>query len=166
MLRSQFEDQFQRMARHIHLRKGSAEHYAFAQCLYLSTMQPYAAELMVWDETLQRDSFADQWRLDEVQIIAVDGKDVGWLQVSETPMEIRLLQFFMAPDHQRQGIGTQVLNRLVATWQLTRKQIALTVLTNNPAKRLYERCGFSVVGEMGIKLEMKLYPHAPALGDD
>jgi GNAT superfamily N-acetyltransferase len=113
-------------------------------------MQPYAAELMVWDETLQRDSFADQWRLDEVQIIAVDGKDVGWLQVSETPMEIRLLQFFMAPDHQRQGIGTQVLNRLVATWQLTRKKIALTVLTNNPAKRLYESCGFSVVGEMGI----------------
>jgi GNAT superfamily N-acetyltransferase len=154
------------MAKHIHLRKGSAEHYAFAQHLYLSTMQPYTAELMVWDETRQRLSFADQWRLDEVQIIAVDDTDVGWFQVSETSTGIRLLQFFIAPDRQRQGIGTEVLKSLVATWQLTGKPIALTVLKNNPAKRLYARCGFSVVGEMGVKFEMRLDPPAQMLGDN
>jgi ribosomal protein S18 acetylase RimI-like enzyme len=143
------------MARKPHLRQGSAQHYTFALELYLSTMRPYTEELMVWDELRQRDSFAAQWKPDEVQIVAVDGKDIGWLQVSETPTEMRLQQFFISPDHQRRGIGTEVLNSLVAIWKATGKPVVLTVLKNNPARRLYERFGFSVVGEAGVKFEMK-----------
>jgi hypothetical protein len=43
------------MAR-IYLQQGSAEYYAFALELYLSTMRPYTEELMVWDEQRQRMS--------------------------------------------------------------------------------------------------------------
>ena len=144
------------MARKPHLRQGSAQHYTFALELYLSTVRPYTEELMVWDELRQRDSFAAQWKPDEVQIVAVDGKDIGWLQVSETSTEMRLQQFFISPDHQRRGIGTEVLNSLVAIWKATGKPVVLTVLKNNPARRLYERFGFSVVGEAaGVKFEMK-----------
>jgi ribosomal protein S18 acetylase RimI-like enzyme len=143
------------MARKPHLRQGSAQHYTFALELYLSTVRPYTEELMVWDELRQRDSFAAQWKPDEVQIVAVDGKDIGWLQVSETPTEMRLQQFFISPDDQRREIGTEVLNSLVAIWKATGKPVVLTVLKNNPARRLYERFGFSVVGEAGVKFEMK-----------
>jgi ribosomal protein S18 acetylase RimI-like enzyme len=143
------------MIRSIRLRQGSNDRYAFALDLYLTTMRPYTEQLMVWDELKQRDSFAAQWKTDDVQIVAVDGKDVGWLQVSETPTEIRLLQFFIAPEHQGVGIGTEVLSNLVAIWNQSGKPIVLTVLKNNPAQRLYERFAFSVVGEVGVKFEMK-----------
>ncbi len=77
------------------------------------------------------------------------------LQILETSTEIRLLQFFISPEHQGVGIGTEVLSRLVTTWNESGKPIMLTVLKNNPARRLYERFAFSVVGEVGVKFEMK-----------
>jgi GNAT superfamily N-acetyltransferase len=146
------------MARNIDFRQASVEHYAFALDLYLLTMRPYTEELMVWDELKQCASFAAQWKPNEVQIVSVDGQDVGWLQISETPTEIRLQQFFISPDWQRTGLGTDVLSGLIANWRVTGKPIALTVLKNNPARRLYERFGFSVVGEVGVKFEMNRCP--------
>ena len=118
-------------------------------------MRPYMQELNVWDEQEQRSNFAAQWKLEEVRIISVDGNDVGWLQVSELPAEIRLQKFFILPQYQRSGIGSEVLSKLLATWRPTGKKIVLRVLKNNPARRLYERFGFSVVAEAGIVFRMR-----------
>lgn len=85
------------MARRIDLQQATAEHCDFALHLYLLTMRPYLQELSVWDEQHQRTSFAAQWKREEVRIISVDGKDVGWLQVAELPTEIRLQKFYVSP---------------------------------------------------------------------
>ena len=71
------------------------------------------------------------------------------------PTEFRLLQFFVSPVYQRTGVGTEVLRNLLGAWRSTGKSVALTVLKNNPARRLYERLGFCVVGEADVKFEMK-----------
>jgi len=143
------------MARHIILRQAEAEHYDFALRLYLLTMQPYVQELVAWDEPEQRATFAAQWKLDEVSIISVEGNDVGWLQVAELPAEIRLQKFYVSPQYQGSGIGSEVLGNLLVTWRSTGKKIVLRVLVNNPARRLYERLGFSVTLEDGFLLRMR-----------
>ena len=143
------------MARRIDLQQATAEHYDFALHLYLQTMRPYLQELGVWDEQQQRTSFAAQWKREEVRIISVDGKDVGWLQVAELPTEIRLQKFYVSPQYQRSGIGSEVLSNLLATWRSTGKKIVLRVLKNNPARRLYERLGFSVIAEAGVTFRMR-----------
>jgi ribosomal protein S18 acetylase RimI-like enzyme len=143
------------MARHVNLHQAKVEHYDFDLRLYLLTMRPYVQELGVWDEQQQRVSFAAQWKREEVRIISVDGKDVGWLQVAELPKEIRLQKFFVSPQYQRSGIGSEVLSNLLATWRSTGKKIVLKVLKNNPARRLYERLGFSVVAEAGVVFRMR-----------
>jgi ribosomal protein S18 acetylase RimI-like enzyme len=48
-----------------------------------------------------------------------------------------------------------VLQGLLEQWRPSRKPIALGVLKNNPARRLYERFGFSIVGENDYKVFMK-----------
>jgi ribosomal protein S18 acetylase RimI-like enzyme len=143
------------MARRVTLRQAEAKHYDFALQLYLPGMRPYMQELNVWDEQQQRASFAAQWKREEVQIISVDGNDVGWLQVAELPTEIRLQKFFVSPQYQRSGIGSEVLSKLLATWRSTGKKIVLKVLKNNPARRLYERLGFSVIAEAGVVFRMR-----------
>jgi ribosomal protein S18 acetylase RimI-like enzyme len=143
------------MARHINLHQAEAEHYDFALHLYLLTMRPYMQELGVWDEHQQKASFAAQWKREEVRIISVDGKDAGWLQVAELPTEIRLQKFFVSPQYQRTGIGSEVLSNLLATWRSTGKKVVLKVLKNNPARRLYERFGFSVIAEAGVTFRMR-----------
>jgi ribosomal protein S18 acetylase RimI-like enzyme len=144
-----------RSSMHINLQPAKAEHYDFALHLYLLTMRPYMQELIVWDEQEQRASFAAQWKREEVRIISVDGKDVGWLQVAELPTEIRLQKFFVSPQYQRSGIGSEVLSNLLVSWRSAGKKIVLRVLKNNPARRLYERLGFSVVAEAGITFRMR-----------
>jgi ribosomal protein S18 acetylase RimI-like enzyme len=118
-------------------------------------MRPYMLLLDVWDEQEQRSSFAAHWKLAEVRIISVDGNDAGWLQVTELPAEIRLQKFFILPRYQRSGIGSEVLSQLLATWRPTGKKIVLRVLKNNPARRFYERLGFSVVAEAGVVFRMR-----------
>lgn len=144
------------MARPINLQQARAEHYDFALHLYLLTMRPYMQELIVWDEQEQRASFAAQWKREEVRIITVDGKDVGWLQVAELSTEIRLQKFFIAPEYQRSGIGSEVLSNLLVTWRSTGKKVVLKVLKNNPARLLYERLGFYVVAEAGVTFRMRV----------
>jgi ribosomal protein S18 acetylase RimI-like enzyme len=143
------------MARQIDLQQAKAEHYDFCLHLFLLTMRPYMQELGVWDEQEQRSTIATQWKLEEVRIISVDGNDVGWLQIAELPAEIRLQKFFILPEYQRSGIGSEVLSRLLATWKPTGKKIVLRVLKNNPARRLYERLGFSVIAEAGVVFRMR-----------
>src|SRR4029079_10539667 len=72
-----------KMAKHVNLHQANAEHYDFALDLYLLTLRPYLQELRVWNEQGQRESFAAQWKREEVRIISVDGRDVGFLQVAE-----------------------------------------------------------------------------------
>jgi GNAT superfamily N-acetyltransferase len=138
------------MARHVNLLEAKAGHYDFALHLYLLTMRPYVQELTVWDEQKQRETFAAQWKREEVRIISVDGEDAGWLQVAELPTEIRLQKFFILPQFQRAGIGSEVLNRSLVAWRSTGKRVVVRVLKNNPARRLYERLGFSVTAEEDV----------------
>lgn len=143
------------MPKRIFLRPANEQDYALALDLYLSTMRPLTAELMNWDEAKQVASFERQWQVEETQIIQCDGQDIGWLQVHEAPSEIVLQQLFVAPAHQRQGIGSSVLTRLLDEWEPRGKGATLTVLRNNPALHFYERFGFAVVEELGVKLRMR-----------
>lgn len=143
------------MPRQAILQQAKAEHYDFCLRLFLLTMRPYMQELNVWDDEGQRSGFAVQWKRDEVRIISVDGSDAGWLQVAELPAEIRLQKFFILPEHQRSGIGSEVLSRLLATWRPTGKKVVLRVLKNNPARKFYERLGFSVIAETGVVFRMR-----------
>jgi ribosomal protein S18 acetylase RimI-like enzyme len=143
------------MARCIELRQAKAEHYDFALQLYLLTLAPYLRELIAWDEAEQCAVFAARWKCEEAKIISVDGEEAGWLQVAELPTEIRLQKLFVSPPWQRSGIGSEVLDNLFASWRATGKKIVLQVLKVNPARRLYERHGFSVIAETGIVYRMR-----------
>ncbi len=143
----------------IELRPACAADFAMAIDLYLTTMQPYTAALMVWDEAKQRESFASQWSLQATKIIVHQGRDVGWLDVGTSDVETLLRQFFISPECQGKGIGSQVLRQLIEGWSETDAPVSLTVLKNNPARRLYERFGFTVVGEVGVKFQMTLRKH-------
>ena len=53
----------------IELRPAEPDDFSMALRLYLITMEPLTSELMIWDEAKQRASFADQWKINNVQII-------------------------------------------------------------------------------------------------
>jgi ribosomal protein S18 acetylase RimI-like enzyme len=140
----------------IDLRAARPDDYRFAFQLYATTIKPYASAWPTWNDEDQEAHFAMLWRPDDTRIIVLDGrKDVGWLEARRTGSEVFLKQLYVAPTHQRQGIGSRVVRKLLDEWRGTAASMALFVLKNNPAARLYERLGFAVVQETRTKFVMR-----------
>jgi len=59
---------------------------------------------------------------------------------------------------QRQGIGSRVIRAVIDEATRERKAVTLSVVKINPARRLYERLGFSVTHEDLHKVYMRREP--------
>ena len=118
-------------------------------------MKSLLTELDEWNEQEIVSKFRHYFELDEVQIIMVDGADVGWLQISETEHAINLDQVYLLEDFRARGIGSQLIQDLLATAKSEKKPVLLSVVRNNVAVTLYQRLGFRITEEEGYKLHMR-----------
>ena len=85
----------------------------------------------------------------------VDGLAVGLLRVSERESALFIDQVEIVPDYQDRGIGTALINDLLARG----RPVELGVLkVNDDARRLYERLGFRVTGETETHYNMRAEP--------
>src|SRR5262245_16354461 len=126
----------------VDLRPASLKDFDFAFRLYCETMKEYSAAYIRWDDAKQKASLAHQWSMAQVSVITLEAADVGWLALHETDGSILLGHFYVEPRFQNRGVGSMILSRLFATAAAKRKPVELSVLKNNPARRLYERAGF------------------------
>ncbi len=118
-------------------------------------MREVTERVLAWDDARQAANFAARFVPDEVSIVAIDGEDIGWMQVAEREGELFLKQLFVRPDHQRRGVGTKLLLGLIAH---AGKEVALGVVKGNPARSLCERHGFQVASEDQFKVYMVREP--------
>ena len=137
------------------LRPARSEDHDFAFGLYVETIKPYTIAFMPWVDAVETARFARLWAPADTRVITLDGADVGWLETIDTGAEFVLKQFYIAPAEQQRGIGTHVMDLLLKEWESAGKPIVLNVLKNNPARRLYERLGFALVGETDMKFLMR-----------
>jgi hypothetical protein len=66
----------------IALRPAVTQDFKYCRRIYFAGMDKIIEELNL-DRTAQADGFRRQWVLTEVQIITLDGSDVGWLQIKK-----------------------------------------------------------------------------------
>ncbi len=139
----------ERKSESVALRQATQNDMGFlAQTFLVSLREPIHAARGSWDEARERDQFERQLQLEHTQVIAVDGEDVGVVLVIPRSDEIELHTVCVVPERQRQGIGSIVTRRIMASARAVGLPVTLYVLKTNPrAKRLYERLGFVSVGE-------------------
>jgi ribosomal protein S18 acetylase RimI-like enzyme len=143
------------------LRPSCEADYAYAERLYVETMKPLLSRLEAWDEDDVLAKFRSSYRLEQVRIITVDGRDVGFLQVDEDDSEISLAQIHIEAPYRSRGIGTALIEDLLSAARVGSKPVSLSVVKHNPAQALYERLGFRVVGGDDVKFHMR-WPAASA----
>ena len=86
------------------------------------------------------------------------GEPVGRLYVIEWEREYRVIDIALVPEHRRQGLGTAVMLDLLDRAAADRKAVSIHVEQFNPAQRLYQRLGFSKIGEHGVYELMRCLP--------
>ncbi len=86
---------------------------------------------------------------------------VGRLYVARWPEEIRIVDIALLPEHRGAGIGTSLLEDLVAEAERAGKSLSIHVERFNvQALRFYERLGFETKADKGVYLLMERAPRA------
>ena len=81
---------------------------------------------------------------DFFNIVEIDGEAVGRLFVDYWENEIRIVDIVLAPKQRNSGLGSYLFKTLFNQAKEMAKPITIHVEKNNPAKRLYERLGFTL----------------------
>ncbi len=93
-----------------------------------------------------------------MDVVEIDGEPAGRLYVHRGRSDIRIMDIAIAPAYRGRGIGTALLRALVREAAASGRKLSIHVEANNPARRLYERLGFTQAGETGVYLLMELTP--------
>lgn len=106
---------------------------------------------------LQTRSYAMQFPDAVTQVIIYEGNRIGRIIVSMNN-PIHLIDISLLTAYRNQGIGTAVMASLQRKAAAAGLPVKLSVLEHNPAKRLYERLGFKVIGEAFPYISMSWQP--------
>lgn len=148
------------------LRPAAADDEGFLRQLFASTREaecaslaePQREMLMSMQFNLQRQQYSVGYPQAEHNIILLDGRCVGRLLVDESDRAITLVDIALLSECRSLGIGTRLIEDLLARAARANKAVRLHVFKTNPARGLYERLGFSEIGDEGMYLEMLCQP--------
>lgn len=140
--------QYRRPAAVFSLRPATPSDVEFLCGIREITMRGYFEKTFgTWDEIDQRERFAPH-ELKNIQILLVSGDPAGLVHVERLQHEIFLQNIQFSPKFQNRGIGTMVFRSLMAESVKSGLAIRLKVLKeNHPARRLYDRLGFTFTSE-------------------
>ena len=145
----------------ISLRSINSADEPFMFELYATTRQEELA-LVNWDEAAktaflqmqyvaQRQGYSTAYPQAQWQIILQDNQPIGRIIVDQREQEISLMDIALLPKHLSQGIGTALIQALLAEAARTNQPTRLYVEKDNyRAIRLYQRLGFVTIGETGL----------------
>jgi GNAT superfamily N-acetyltransferase len=119
----------------------------FLYALHVATMKEYVDRTWGWNDAFQESIFRENYVPGDIQIIIYDDRDIGMLSVEEGEEDMFLRVIEIHPEYQGRGIGTTIINKIIADGAQKMKPVRLRVLKVNPAKGLYDRLGFSVIEE-------------------
>jgi GNAT superfamily N-acetyltransferase len=152
----------------VELRPVEASDERFLRCVYASTRAEELA-LVPWDEG-QKEAFL-RWQFDAQdrwyrrqyaaatrEIVLIDGAPAGRLYIHRETDEILIVEIALLPQHRGNGAGTSLLHDLLTEAEGAGKRVRIHVERFNPALRLYDRLGFSVIEDDGVYLTLERGP--------
>jgi ribosomal protein S18 acetylase RimI-like enzyme len=91
-------------------------------------------------------------------LIVSDGEVLGRLYVDRGEKAWHVIDIALLPEHRGRGIGTRLLGEILAGATKAGKPVQIYVERFNPARRLYDRLGFSQIADEGVYLLLERQP--------
>lgn len=156
------------MNRSVTLRSIQPQDQEFLYRVYASTR---TEELAVtdWDEgqkqgflrmqfDAQHRHYQEHYAQAAFLLVLLNEHPIGRLYVARWDHEIRIVDIALLPPHRRAGIGSSLLQDILAEGVQSGKTVSIHVEQFNPAMRLYERLGFQKIGEVGVYFLLEWSP--------
>lgn len=134
-------------------RPAQASDFDFCARLYAEDLALYIPD--PGEQAAKLATLRPRWHVEQVRIICRGGADIGWLQSVPADGTLFIVQFFIEGALRGQGIGTAVLTRIIEAAGANGQDVALDVVKQNRAVRLYRRLGFQITGGDGPKYAMR-----------
>ena len=116
--------------------------FDFLWALKVATLKPYIEDLYGWDEAQAMSILRDKV-MAGAQLVLVGDEPVGVLRVTLVEGFVYLAEIGLMPEHQNQGLGTRMIEDVLAFADREGLPVELQVFAKNPACSLYERLGFT-----------------------
>lgn len=132
---------------------ATVEHAEFACELAKANMRPY---YNCYGIEWRDDSFLQEWKILESYIIYMAETEVGFMSLSSNGSSLYIRDIHLSEKYLDKGIGTWAVSQatsIAASRGIG--SIRLKVFKDNPAKSLYERLGYLVVGTENNLLRME-----------
>lgn len=156
------------------LRPERDDDVAFLSRLYASTRAEELA-LVDWDDAAkerfcaqqfaaQRAYYRENYPAATFEILETAGAPVGRLYLEERASELRLIDVSLVSEARGAGLGTLLLEAVLARGRAAGKPVTIHVERYNRALALYGRLGFRVREERGVYLFLERLPESPRAG--
>lgn len=100
----------------------------------------------------QHQHYQTHYTRAQFSIVLAGDVPAGRLYVARWPREIRIVDIALLPEFRGRGLGTRLLDAILAEGAESGKPVTIHVERFNPALRLYERLGFRETEDKGVYL--------------
>jgi GNAT superfamily N-acetyltransferase len=111
--------------------------------------------------TAQHQSYLAQFPAADFQIILWHGSPIGRLYIEPRHDEIRGIDIAILPEYRQAGLGTAIIQDLLAKAAREHKPFRIHVEKFNRAQNLYKHLGFTTLADDGMYLFMEWQPGPP-----
>lgn len=116
-----------------------------------SSVFSYVDNIWGWDEEFQLNDFErDFSNIEQFSVIEMNEKICGFVQIYDHDDTIELVEIHLIPEMQGNGIGSDIIKKLLERAKNENKSVRLGCFKENiRAKKLYQKLGFVQTGETG-----------------
>jgi len=140
------------------LRPATLRDEALLYTLHRDGLREYVDATWGWEEDWQRAHFAGQYQARTNAVIVrseTSPCDIGRVSLTRHWRKIFLRDIELFAAERNRGIGSAVIGAVLSLARDSGRHVELLVLKCNPARRLYDRLGFRVIGDDGARLRMR-----------
>ena len=139
------------------LRAATRADEAMLFALHREALREYVDATWGWNEAWQQAHFAGQFVPGRNAVIVRGARQaaIGRVSLSRHWGAVFLRDIELIATERNGGLGSAIVRAVLALARAEDRQVELFVLNCNPARRLYARLGFRVVGDDGARLTMR-----------
>jgi GNAT superfamily N-acetyltransferase len=140
------------------LRQATRDDETYLFELHRAALSAYVDATWGWDDDWQSAHFAAHYApARNALIVRTDtgGPAIGRVSLTRHWRKVFLRDIELIASERNGGIGSAVVNAVLALARESHRSVELLVLNCNPARRLYARLGFAVIADDGARLRMR-----------